>query len=137
MVEGLRSLDRKLRRAIPNRVAKNIKVQMAVAADKIVATAEGLVSEKTGDLKNSIGWVWGTDIPDGAISLGSVGPNDSEFVITVFAGNSDAFYARWVEFGTQNASPHPYFFPAYRLNKRGTRTRINRAIRKGLLEGSR
>lgn len=137
MVKGLRALERKMNFTVPQAVKRNLKQQMAVAADKIVATAEAFVPEKTGDLKNSIGWVWGTDIPDGAISIGSILPGgDADLIITIFSGNTDAFYARLVEFGTQAAAAHPYFFPAYRLNKRATRARISRAIKKGLKEGS-
>ena len=138
MVQGLKSLERKLNVKIPMAVERHLKQALAVVADKIVATAESFVPENSGDLKNSIGWVWGADIPDGAISLGSVSSGGrDELVITVFAGNSDAFYARWVEFGTSIAGASPFFYPAYRLSARSGKARISRAIKKGLKEGSR
>tara|TARA_R110002012_G_scaffold101777_4_gene241147 strand:- start:1426 stop:1839 length:414 start_codon:yes stop_codon:yes gene_type:complete len=137
MVQGLKSLERKLNREIPRAVKKNLRTALAVFADKVVATAEGLVPERTGELKNSIGWVWGDKAPKGSISLGQVKGGDPDLTITVFAGNSEAFQARWVEFGTKLASAHPYFFPAYRLQRRAGKSRITRAIKKGLKEGAR
>ena len=162
MVKNLKSLERKLRLKIPRAVERQLRQQMAVAADRIVQTAQGLVPQRHGDLKNSIGWVWGNDAPKGSISLGSLfgsGSGDSDLVITIFAGDDEAFYARWVEFGTQPHSttsgadisrnkrqsnrvhggtpPQPFFFPAYRLNRRSAKSRISRAIKKGLAEGSR
>lgn len=161
MVRNLRAFERKMNVSIPQAVDRHLRQQMAVGADKVVATAEAFVSERYGDLKNSIGWVWGTNIPKGAIAIGSVtSGGDDDLLITIFAGNDDAFYARWVEFGTKphslsggsdssrgkkqdggaqhpGASAHPFFFPAYRLNKRSIKSGMTRAIKKGLKEGSR
>lgn len=141
MVKGLKSLDRKLTRTIPQAVRKHTRSAMAVWADKFVASAEAFVPEDQGDLFASIGWVWGTEIPDGAVSVGTIQGDSSEFVITVFAGKTnesgEAFYARWVEFGTKDNPPQPFFFPAYRLHRRAGKARVTRAIRRGLKEGSR
>ena len=138
MVEGLSSLTRKMNYTIPNRVKANVRVALQIYAEKVVDSAEAFVSERTGGLKNSIGWVWGNEAPKGSISLGGVrSGSDPDLTITIFAGNADAYYARWVEFGTKIQSAHPYFFPAFRLNKRAGKARVTRAIRKGLKEGSR
>lgn len=138
MVKGLKSLERKLTRKIPKAINKHLRVALAVFADKIVATAEGFVQERTGRLKNSIGWVWGDKIPDGAISLGTVSKSKgSDLFITVFVGDKDAFYVFFLEFGTSKSPAFPFFFPAYRLQKRAGKSGITRALKRGLREGSR
>jgi len=82
-----------------------------------------------------------------------------DLVITIFAGNDEAFYARWVEFGTRphtitvknaptlsrggvnfgTSVSHPgastanaFFFPAYRAMRKRIKTRISRAINKSV-----
>lgn len=134
MVKGLRSLERKLTRTIPDRVRRAVRAAMEKSADEIVAMAKGLVPVDSGDLKASIGWTWGK-APKGSVALAKSGSAGGES-ITIFAGNSEAFYARWVEFGTVKMPPSPYFFVSYRANKRRAKGRINRAIKKGLKEGA-
>jgi len=160
MVQGMASLNRKLRRTIPARVRTLTRSALVVWADKIVASMKAFAPKRSGALIESIGWVWGAEAPKGTISVGTVRGGDPDFTITVFAGGKDAFWARWVEFGTQphatvkNASvlrghrqgqgtqhpgttPQPFFFPAVRLNRRGGRSRVSRAIKRGIQEGAR
>jgi HK97 gp10 family phage protein len=47
----------------------------------------------------------------------------------VIAGNSDAPYAAFVEFGTSRARPHPYMFPAAEMNRKGWREEVEKAIK--------
>ena len=47
-------------------------------------------------------------------------------------GDQDAFYARWVEFGTKNMPASPFFFVVWRLHRRRVRNGINRAARKAV-----
>ena len=142
-VDGLERLRRKLRR-LPDAARAEIAKAMEQSAAEIVALAKSLVPVDSGDLRDSIGWTWG-DAPQGSITLGTVrqsGSGAGNMVITVYAGNSEAFYARWVEFGT---SPHtnegmfagshnpgtparPYFYPAYRALRRRVRGRVTRAV---------
>lgn len=91
--------------------------------------AKSLVPVDKGELRDSIGWTWGRP-PKGAITLGKVAASQiaTDLTITIYAGNSDAYYARWVEFGTQKMGAQPYFFPSYRANKRQSRQRLSRAI---------
>lgn len=140
---NLARLEKKLRR-LPQVAEREIKAAMEAAADDIVALARSLAPEEDGDLKKSIGWTWGT-APRGSITLGSVvaAALGKDLTLTVYAGDSTAFYARWVEFGT---APHlnrglfagtqhpgtaaqPFFFPAYRANRKGAKARIRRATR--------
>ena len=47
--------------------------------------------------------------------------------ITIYAGDDKAFYARFVEFGTVKMKAIPFFFPAYRTNKKRAKSRVRRA----------
>lgn len=126
----------KLRRKLEALVAvgrDEIKRAMETSADEIVALAKNLVPVDKGDLKDSIGWTWGK-APKGAMTLGTVQANevDSGFTITIFAGNSEAYYARWVEFGTQKMAAQPYFYPSYRALRRRSKSRVTRAVTKAI-----
>lgn len=141
MVEGLDRLKRKLTVSIPGHVRERTRKAMEQGADEIVAMAKNLVPVDTGALRDSIGWTWG-DAPEGAMVLASSRRVGGER-ITIFAGarnkslgDRDAFYARWVEFGTQKAYPRPFFFPSYRTLKRRVKGRITREMRKAIREGA-
>lgn len=151
-VQGLSSLQRKLS-ALPKAVKDQIAKAMEAGAEEIADTARNLVPVDELTLYESIGWTWGK-APKGSISLGisSRRPGDG-LRITIYAGNDEAFYARWVEFGTQahnvarsggtvagkrslasggglghpGAKAQPFFFPAYRANRKRVRARITRA----------
>ncbi len=136
MVEGLNQLSLKLKRVIPNAVEGELRRELAKHAEKIVATAKSLAPFKSGDLKDSIGWVFGTQIPDGAFALGEVRGGNSSLVVTIYAGSEDAFYVFFQEFGTRERSANPFFFPAYRLHRRAARTGMTKAIKRGLQKGA-
>lgn len=126
----------KLRRKLEALVAvgrDEIKRAMETSADEIVALAKNLVPVDKGDLKDSIGWTWGK-APKGAMTLGTVQSNevDSGFTITIFAGNSEAYYSRFVEFGTQKMAAQPYFYPSYRALRRRSKSRVTRAVTKAI-----
>jgi HK97 gp10 family phage protein len=115
--------------AIPQQVRDGIKPAMETSAGEIVAAAKELAPEKTGHLRESIGWTWG-DPPSGSVTLAKSSSLDG-LTITIYAGGGadDVFYARWVEFGTTKAHAHAFFFPAFRLYKKRAANRIKRAIR--------
>ncbi|HBQ33406.1 MAG TPA: hypothetical protein DD739_12100 [Ochrobactrum anthropi] len=126
----------KLRKKLEALVAvgrDEIRRAMETSADEIVALAKNLVPVDKGDLKDSIGWTWGK-APKGAMTLGKVQSDgvDSEFTITIFAGNSEAYYSRWVEFGTQKMAAQPYFYPSYRALRRRSKSRVTRAVTKAI-----
>lgn len=127
---------------------------MERGAQQIVDTARNLVPVDELTLYESINWTWG-DPPAGSITLARSSRRPSDGLkITVYAGNSEAFYARWVEFGTSphnvasgggtragqrqlrgggglghpGAAAQPFFFPAYRANRRRVRSAISRGI---------
>ncbi|MDH0367977.1 HK97-gp10 family putative phage morphogenesis protein [Brucella anthropi] len=129
-VIGLPKLRKKLE-AFVSVGKEEIKKAMETSADEIVAMAKRLVPVDKGDLKDSIGWTWGK-APKGSMSLGKVQTDavESGFTITIYAGNSEAYYSRWVEFGTQKMRDQPYFYPAYRAMRKSAKSRVTRAITK-------
>lgn len=116
-----------------------------------------------GELKDSIGWTWG-DAPAGSLIIGKQGSGTRRSPrITIYAGSrrtagrnsAGAFYATWVEFGTQagvagsrtasstggrrsrgvkrthpGTVAQPYFWPAYRAMRQGIRAGMSKAINK-------
>lgn len=117
--------------AIPVAVRAAIKPAMEKSAQEIVALAKALCPVNDGDLRDSIGWTWG-DAPEGSIVLAA--SEGAALRITIYAGDDEAFYARWVEFGTSHSLPEAFFIPAYRLNKKRAANRIKRAISKAVRE---
>jgi HK97 gp10 family phage protein len=134
---------------------------MEAAAERICDQARNLCPVDEGDLRASIGWTWGA-APSGSLTLGSFSGGGG-LKLTIYAGNDKAFYARYVEFGTQagargqrvgdhgagnrqskkgrksyrthpGSSAQPFFFPAYRLEKKAAVARIRRAVAKAVRE---
>jgi HK97 gp10 family phage protein len=139
---GLDRLNRKLS-ALPIAAQTAVRKAMREAAESIIDMMKNLVPVGDGDLRDSIDWTWGK-APKGTMTLGKVRSTGSENTITIFAGNSKAWYARLVEFGT---SPHinggkfagtehpgtkaqPYFYVSYRANRRRAKSKVTRAINK-------
>lgn len=135
MVEGVAAMRRRLLKTVPATVRAAVRDAMAKSADEIVATARGLVPVESGALRDSIGWTFGT-APKGALTLASASSSAGDIVLTIYAGNDQAFYARWVEFGTQAAVPHPFFFVSYRLNKKRAKSRVSRAVNQALVKAA-
>ncbi|MGE0845838.1 MAG: HK97-gp10 family putative phage morphogenesis protein [Flavobacteriaceae bacterium] len=125
-VQGLDRLRAKLK-ALPEAAKVGIRVAMEQGATEIVDLARSLCPVDRGDLRDSIGWTWG-DAPRGAMVLAQGGEGDLR--VTVYAGNDEAYYARWVEFGTQKMAAQPFFFPAYRALRKRVKGRISRATTK-------
>lgn len=148
-------------RAIPQAVKKAVRPAMERAAQDIVDIAKTLVAVDQGALRDSIGWTWDA-APAGSMVLAS--STAGELTITIYAGNDEAFYARFVEYGTQagifgqrvanpgagvkqsktkgrksyrthgGTAAQPFFFPAYRLGKKKATMKIRRAIVKAVKE---
>ncbi|NTH50932.1 HK97 gp10 family phage protein [Agrobacterium rhizogenes] len=116
--------------AIPKAVKIAVRPAMEKSAQEIVDLAKSLCPVGEGTLRDSIGWTWG-DAPEGSMVLAQ--GSSGELTITIYAGNDEAFYARWIEFGTKaGAPPHGFFFTSYRLLKNRATRRINRATGKAV-----
>ena len=150
---NLARLNRKLAR-LPQASIDKIRPAMEAAADEVVGMAKRLVPVASGALRDSIGWTWGNDIPAGALVIGqlrgrkggsarrrSSRPRGKRQVdsITIFAGDRVAFYARFVEFGTVKTPATPFFYPAYRAQRKRVKASIRKATReaaKAVAKGS-
>jgi len=150
-VIGLDRLSRKLA-LLPIVAQRKIRDAMEDGAREIVATMKSLVSVDSGDLRDSINWTWGS-APKGALTLATVRGSGvrttgSENTITIYAGNAEAYYGRFVEFGTAAhtaggmfagatipAIPaSPFFFVSYRANRKRVKSKITRAVNKAAKE---
>lgn len=146
-------LRRKLR-ALPKEIKAQINPAMEKGAQEIADLAYRLAPKDEGDLRNSIDWTWGA-APRGSFGLSPglhANPNEQKenLLITVYAGNEVAYYARFVEFGTapstfgervtnpsgrsrkaarthSGTKAQPFFFPAYRALRKRVLSAIKRA----------
>ncbi len=138
-VLNLARLNRKLKR-LPQVASQYIRQEMEKVAADIVAMMKSLVAVDDGTLRDSIGWTWGK-APKGSMVVSTVKGDD--LTLTIYAGNTEAYYARWVEFGTAQhvnggkfkgtanpgTSAQPYFFVSFRANKKGAKRNIRKAAR--------
>ena len=123
------ALLRKLQ-IIPAAMHGKIREALAAQADEIVAMMRRLVPVESGSLRDSIGWTWGTKAPGGSIAVAEAGAKgDPDLRITIFAGNNEAFYARWVEFGTVKMPARPFFYVSWRAGKKTAKTKVRAAVR--------
>lgn len=141
-IKGLANLQRKLDR-LPAAAKEHIRAEMERAAEEIVATMRRLAPvlkepdarRRAGALRDSIGWTWGK-APKGSMVVAALkgAGVGGDLTITIYAGGGedDAFYARFVEFGTKRMQAQPFFYVSWRAHRRGrnnVRTRMNRAVR--------
>ena len=139
---NLARLDRKLKR-LPVVASQKIRMAMENVADDIVAMMKSLVAVEDGDLRDSIGWTWGK-APKGSMAVATVKASlGGDLTITIYAGSSEAYYARWVEFGTARHSikgrfegtvhpgtaAQPYFYVSFRANRKSGLRAIRKATR--------
>jgi HK97 gp10 family phage protein len=137
-LQGYPSLMNKLQK-LKTSTEPAVKIAMEQAAELIVAMMRSLVQVQHGDLKESIGWTWGS-APKGSISFTAI---KGRLILTIYAGNEVAYYARWVEFGTAphdtggifkggyhpGTSPQPFFYPAFRALKKKASSMMAKSIR--------
>lgn len=136
----LKELQRKLDR-LPSVAKQLIRKAMEQGATEVVDMAKSLVPSDSGALRDSIGWTYGR-APKGAMTLGRVESLGGDLTITIYAGSSDAFYARWIEFGTSQhtaggkfagatipaIAASPFFYVSFRANRKRVKGRVTRAI---------
>lgn len=144
----IRNLDRLMRKLarLPAVAQDRIRLAMERQADNITDMMKRLVPVDDGKLRDSIGWTWGK-APKGAIVVASVKASAADsMTITIYAGDSEAYYARWVEFGTARhenggmfhgtehpgAAAQPFFYVSWRANKRRAVRAVRRATRQAI-----
>lgn len=128
-VEGLDKLRQKVRK-LPPEMERAIRESFETGASDMVGMAQRLAPVETGALRNSIAWRYG-DPPGGSIGGFAMGSRSkAEDRISIYAGDREAFYARWVEFGAMGIPAQPFFFPAWRALRKQIKSRNTRAINK-------
>ena len=127
---------------IPDIVREAAASAMEECAAEIVAEMKMLAPVDSGDLRDSIGWTWG-DIPAGSFMIDEIrsgknaGQQYATLRIKIYAGSREAFYARFIEFGTKTGvRAQPFFFAAYKKwgGKAKFRARVRAAIRRRIRE---
>lgn len=153
MARKVKNLD-KLRakmRALPTEVRKGMTDALALSGEEITARQRALAHSKR--TANSIGYVFGDAPPSAKLggakgrqkpSAAQIEASRGDLRITIFAGDDEAFWARWDEFGT---APHPqggmfkgtmhpgtparpFFFAPYRAGRKRVKGRVSRSITK-------
>jgi HK97 gp10 family phage protein len=141
-VQNRERLLRKLA-AIPQKVRQHLAPGIEQGAAEVVATAKRLAPKDSGALERSIKYIKGSR----ATSKGTQ-EGDPDLTVHIVAGNDEAWYARLVEFGTPphenkgkfagtqhpGTRPQPYFYPAWRAYRKRVKSRITRAMKKGIKE---
>jgi HK97 gp10 family phage protein len=157
MVKGIAEMNRAFA-AIPKRVESAARKAMEQGAEELVAMMKRLAPVDDGDLRDSIGWSWGKAPAGAAVFAESTTPDERGLKLIVYAGNRKAFYAAFVEFGTEAHSTakgggtvvgkkaaaesgaklhkgsraQPFFFPAYRALRKRIQSRIRREMKKSI-----
>ena len=110
-----------------------------VAQEIVEAMRAAAPKGKTGRLRDSIGWTWG-DLPPGTFMIDEIrsgrnqGDQYATLRIKIYAGNREAFYARFHEFGTRRQPAQPFFFSTWSKEKAKFRRRIRERVRKRIKE---
>ncbi|SFC77688.1 hypothetical protein [Tropicimonas isoalkanivorans] len=138
MVKGVAAF-RKRMRDIPAKVRMEVTAAIEASAEEVVRDMR-VLNPLPGDIE--IGWTWGK-APKGAISIGRVAGREHDKIGATIYARGDDFAAAWFEFGTSprfqktgkgvgRITAQPFFYPAYRANKRRIRSRITRAVKRGM-----
>jgi HK97 gp10 family phage protein len=153
-VEGLEKLQRKLQKLaqIQGPVRRNVRASLEQTGGVVSGQMRAVAPEQSGALRASIRVVFGAYKQDNANVRGVGGDDDGagdpDLTMRVVAGDARAWYAALVEFGTPphinggrfagsqhpGATARPFFFPVWRANKRSAKSRMSRAMRKGIQE---
>ncbi|WP_058599100.1 HK97 gp10 family phage protein [Aureimonas ureilytica] len=129
---------------IPAEAKKEIRRELAAAAEGLCVEMRGRVPVESGELRDSITWRYGDQA---RVLYSQGGGGDHELSVRISAGNYDVRYAHLVEFG---AAPHiaggqhegkqhpgapaqPFFYPTIRGNKR----KIDRAVSNAVIRAIR
>ena len=124
---------------IPDIAREAAAAAMEEGAQEIVDAMKMAAPLQSGDLRDSIGWTWG-EVPAGSFMIDEIrsgknkGDQYATLRIKIYAGNREAFYARFQEFGTRSQPAQPFFFPTWRKERAKFRRKIRDRIRKRIKE---
>ena len=124
---------------IPDVAVDAARLAMEEGAQEIVDAMKKAAPVDSGDLRDSIGWTWG-EVPAGSFVVDEIrsgtnkGDQYATLRIKIYAGNREAFYARFQEFGTRSQPAQPFFFSTWKRERAKFRRKIRAAIRKRIKE---
>lgn len=125
---NLARLDRKLKR-LPQVARQHMQAEMEKVAEEIVAMMRRLAPKDQGDLAASIGWTWGKAPKGATVVAVAKSKLGGDLTITIYAGSTEAYYARWQEFGTQDMPAQPYFYVSWRASRKTAKSQMRKAHR--------
>ena len=124
---------------IPDIAREAAAAALEEGAQEIVDAMKKAAPVQTGDLRDSIGWTWG-DLPPGTFMIDEIrsgrnqGDQYATLRIKIYAGNREAFYARFQEFGTRSQPAQSFFFPTWKRERAKFRRRIRERVRTRIKE---
>ena len=124
---------------IPDIAREAAAAAMEEGAQEIVDAMKKAAPVDSGDLRDSIGWTWG-EVPAGSFVVDEIrsgknkGDQYATLRIKIYAGNREAFYARFQEFGTRSQPAQSFFFPTWKAKRAEFRRRIRERVRKRIKE---
>ena len=124
---------------IPDIAREAAAAAMEEGAQEIVDAMKMAAPIESGYLRDSIGWTWG-EVPAGSFMIDEIrsgknkGDQYATMRIKIYAGNREAFYARFQEFGTRSQPAQPFFFSTWKRERAKFRRRIRDRIRKRIKE---
>lgn len=116
---------RKKLRAVSKHLRRNVSPAVDKSADEIISQAKSFAPVDDGTLRDSIRTRNKTDLGVDIVAGGSPTKRKT-------ASGFEYDYAVGAEFGTQNSPAQPFFWPAYRLNRKRAIGRIRRAVAKSV-----
>lgn len=128
--------------SLPRIMREEIRKALDVSADETTDIMKRMAPREQGKLAASIGYSF-DGAPAGAsiVSQARAAKGETGLAVTMYAGNESTVVtnsrgvrfqnARLQEFGTKDMPRNPFFYPAFRLNKKRAKSRIQRAIRSG------
>lgn len=122
-IRGSESFKKRLA-ALKKEVEPQVAAALADSAKIVQQRIKQYAPVDDGDLRESIEMARASD------RMTKAGANVRYKVFT------DLFYSKWVELGTKNRKATPFFFPAYRVERKGVRRRVNKAIRDAIRRSS-
>lgn len=133
-ISGRSRIDRMLA-SVTKAALAEVQPALVKAGDRVAGTMRQFAPEDTGDLKKSI-----TVTPAGHSTPPYSQPGGETVVpenqVMITAGNTEVRYPHLVEYGTAESPAQPFFWPAYRLEKKKAAAAIKRAIGKAVRLGA-
>ena len=127
------NFDRRMK-AIPVAVREAVQPALRKSGDELAGRMASLAPKLTGALAESIHVTYaGQATPAYSQPGGSTLAGELEAIVTV--GNSEVRYGHLPEYGTNEMTAQPYFWPSVRLLKTRIQNRTKRAISKAVREG--